>query len=109
MKGAGMDRYPVINRYKTGQNLRWIMEFRGLFVRDVQKYLGLATPQSIYHWFEGRNMPTVDNLYALSELFRVPVDTMLCGNRRTDFRYHASESFGRLYAYYDALLKRKAG
>lgn len=104
-----MENYPVINRYETGQKIKWIMRFRGMLVRDIQKYLGFATPQSVYHWFEGRNMPTIDNLYALSELFHVSVDTMLCGNRRADFRHHGNESFGRLCAYYDAFGKRKTG
>lgn len=54
---------------------------RGLTVKDIQEYLELSTPQSIYHWFDGRNLPTLDNLYALSELFEVPLDLLVCGNR----------------------------
>jgi hypothetical protein len=40
-----------------------------LNVKDIQGFLELSTSQSIYHWFDGRNLPTIDNLYALSELF----------------------------------------
>ena len=29
----------------------------------------------------GVNMPTIDNLYALSELFQVPIDAIVRGNR----------------------------
>ena len=29
----------------------------------------------------GNSLPTIDNLYALSELFQMPVDEMICGNR----------------------------
>lgn len=54
---------------------------RGLTVKDIQEYLELSTPQSIYHWFDGRNLPTLDNPYALSELFEVPLDLLVCGNR----------------------------
>jgi len=74
-------KYPVIDMARTGQNIKRIMQIKGLTVKDVQEFLGLSTPQSIYHWFDGRNLPTTDNLYALSELFHLPVDAMLIGNR----------------------------
>jgi len=32
---------------------------------------------------DGNNVPTVDNLYALSELFQVPIDAMVRGNRES--------------------------
>lgn len=58
-------KYPVIDIKKTGQNIKHIMQMRRMTVKDVQEFLELSTPQSIYHWFDGRNLPTVDNLYAL--------------------------------------------
>ena len=76
--------YPTIDTEKTGENLRNMMLRRGLTVKDIQKFLGLSAPQGIYHWFNGRNLPSVDNLYALSELFHVSMDSLLVGNR--DYR-----------------------
>lgn len=70
-------KYPVIDITKTGQNMKRIMQLKGFTVKDIQEFLELSTPQSIYHWFDGRNLPTIDNLYALSELFQIPVDAML--------------------------------
>ncbi|MBE5846640.1 MAG: helix-turn-helix transcriptional regulator [Lachnospiraceae bacterium] len=96
-------RYPVLDVVKTGQNIKKIMQARGLTVRDIQTFLGLGTPQAIYHWFEGRNAPTLDNVYALSELFRLPIDAILCGNRKNIFL--SSQTSGRrLYAYYVGIL-----
>lgn len=57
------------------------MDRRGFSVKDIQEYLGLASVQSVYHWLNGISMPTIDNLYALSELFQVTVDDMICGNK----------------------------
>ena len=71
----------VIDMKKTGQNIRRLMIIKGLKVKDLQGHLGLSTPQSIYHWFDGRSLPTVDNLYALSDLFCVTVDSLIIGNR----------------------------
>ena len=82
------------------------MEQQGFSVRDVQEYLGLATPQSIYHWISGRNLPTVDNLYALSNLFHVPVDEMLCGNRKSKYLYVPISSRNHLLFYFEKLNKR---
>lgn len=95
--------YPTIDKRKTGINLRRIMDERGMTVKDVQEYLGLACLQSIYHWLNGITMPTVDNLYALSDLFQVPVDDMLCGNRKPIYVGEKQAQFKRLYTYYDKM------
>ena len=79
-------RYPVIDIERTGQNIKHIMQMRGMTVKDIQLFLGLSTPQSIYHWLEGRNLPTLDNLYALSELFCLPIDELIKGNGKFEYR-----------------------
>ena len=73
--------FPIIDKRKTGINIRRIMDMRGLTVKDVQEYLELGSVQSIYHWINGISMPTIDNLYALSDLFHVPIDLLVCGNK----------------------------
>ena len=57
------------------------MEEKHLSVKDVQSYLGFATPQAVYHWLGGRSLPSIDNLYALSQLFQMQMDDLICGNR----------------------------
>ena len=58
----------TIDKAKTGQQIRLLMEKRGVTVRDVKNALSLACVQSVYHWLDGQSMPTLDNLYALSDL-----------------------------------------
>lgn len=72
---------PGINKKASGLKLRRIMDAQGITVKDVQQYLGLGSVQSVYHWLNGISMPTVDNLYAMSELLQVSMDEMVCGNR----------------------------
>lgn len=72
--------FPQIDKLATGINLRRIMDKQGLSVKDVQEYLGLGSVQSIYHWISGKSMPTIDNLYALSYLFHLPLEEIVCGN-----------------------------
>ena len=100
-------KYPVINIKRTGQNIKRIMRLRGFDVKDLQEFLELNTPQSIYHWFDGRNLPTMDNLYALSELFQVPVDAIIVGNRKFESRCQ-NDTYHRVLVYYEKLNELKA-
>ena len=78
------DDYPVINRKATGENLKKIMQERGITARDIQAYLNLTCVQSVYRWLDGQNMPSIDNLYALSRLFRLPMDGLVCGSKERE-------------------------
>lgn len=100
-----MQQYPILDIYKTGQKIKQIMQQQNMSVQALQKYLGLETPQSIYHWFNGRNMPSVDNLYALSELFGVPVDGLLCGNRKRNYHFEEYYVKKHLYVYYKKIME----
>ena len=71
---------PFIRTEETGRRLRSLLASRGLTVKDVQKYLGLSCPQSIYRWLDSRSLPSIDNLYALQGLFHMPMDQLLCGS-----------------------------
>ena len=102
-------RYPIIDPLKTGQNIKRIMKSRKMSVRDIQSYLELSTPQGIYHWFEGRSLPSLDNVYALSELFRMPVDMLLIGNRKYIFCMDSDSRLRRLYAYYEYIIDPGVG
>jgi len=94
---------PLINKRETGVNLRRIMDRRGVTVKDVKEYLHLTSVQSVYNWCSGLNMPTIDNLYALSQLLNVPIDAIVCGNRKPIMAEPAvleDARDRRLYAYY---------
>ena len=103
--------FPIINLRETGINLRRIMDKRGIDAKDVQKYLNLASVQSIYNWWNGTNMPTIDNLYALSALLHVSIDELVCGNRKAilpKLIVVESSRERRLCAYYKMLHEKIA-
>ena len=100
--------YPIIDKRKTGIHLRRLMEERELTVRDIQQYLELGSVQSVYHWLNGISMPTVDNLYALSELFQLPMDEIVRGNRRRESAGLEDRQRQRLQAYCAALQELRA-
>ena len=103
--------FPTIDVKETGANLRRIMDERGITAKDVQEYLNLASVQSVYYWWNGTNMPTTDNLYALSQLVRVPIDAIICGNGKTILPEPVvleTPRQRRLYAYYKRLYEIQA-
>ena len=91
---------PTIDKERTGQQIRLMMEKRGITVRDAKNALGFACVQSIYHWLDGQSLPTLDNLYALSELLKVPMDMLVCGNRSYTPEIYMSRGTERLLRYY---------
>jgi len=101
--------YPVIDMKATGRNIRRIMKLTGLRVDDVKEFLGLASSQSIYHWFDGRSIPTVDHLYALSELFSVPIDYIIIGNRSYGITERGCRFKDRIQMYYILCYEQKSG
>ena len=47
-----------------------------------------------------QSMPTLDNLYALSDLLEVPMDMLVCGNRRFTPVIIVPSGAERLFRYY---------
>lgn len=68
---------PVIDMKRTGRRIYWICKISGRSVREIQNYLHICSPQSIYNWFHGKTLPSVDNLYALSAWMWIPVNWFL--------------------------------
>ncbi len=101
--------FPLISKLETGINLRKIMDMRDISAKDIQDYLGLGCVQSVYRWLDGINMPTIDNLYALSELFQVPIDEIVRGNRAPIVSGNVVKTVdlyeNRLCAYYEKFME----
>lgn len=90
----------TIDKEKTGKQIRLLMMKRGLTVMDVKNALDLGCVQSVYHWMDGQSLPTLDNLYALSDLLKVPLDLIVCGNRRHDPVKINPTGLERVFCYY---------
>ena len=77
-------QFPVIDTKATGENIARLRQKCGLSVRDLQRYFGCEAPQAIYQWQHGQSLPSVDNLFALSELLGVPMNEILVSTNRID-------------------------
>lgn len=100
--------YPTIDLKATGIRIRQLMDERGLTVKDIRRYLNLASVQSIYHWLNGRSMPTIDNFYALSALFGTSMDSMIIGSRKRPIQIFTGRFYIRMHAYYKKALELNA-
>lgn len=69
--------YPVIDMRATGTHIKELMDAQELSVQDVQEAMGLASLQAVYRWLCGSNLPSVDNLYALSRYLNVQMEDVI--------------------------------
>ena len=60
----------VIDLVITGKNIERLLSERGLTARDVQQRLGFAERRPVYFWIQGKNLPSIDNLFMLAEMLR---------------------------------------
>ena len=70
--------FPVIDPVETGNRICSLLQTNHKSVKDVQRYLNLEYSQCIYKWLKGLSIPSIDHLLALSVLFGVPMEEILC-------------------------------
>lgn len=68
---------PQVDAIVIGQNLRRLRLSNHYSVRDIQDFFNFENPQAVYGWENGKYIPKLDNLYALSRLYGVSVDSIL--------------------------------
>lgn len=73
---------PTIDIVATGQNINALRIKADMSIKDMQQVFGFTTPQAIYKWIHGMNLPTIDNMVILAEMFNVTVDEIIAVERR---------------------------
>ena len=81
---------PVIDLKGTGAQIKRLRQINGFSVHELQQIFGFEYPQAIYAWEQGKNIPTIDNLLVLSELFDVSISDILVSSK-TEIRIYDSE------------------
>ena len=77
LRMANVVEFPVIALEATGRNIQRLRMEKRLTIREVQTYFGFEEPTAIYRWQRGENLPSLDNVVALSKLFHVTVEEIL--------------------------------
>ena len=68
---------PVLDLEATGAKIKTIMKQRGITPRQLQTILDFPYVQTVYNWFSGKNMPTLDNLVVLAQVLGVTMDDIV--------------------------------
>lgn len=72
-----MERNYKIDPKLTGERIKKLAKANNLKVREIQEACDLTSVQTVYHWFCGQSVPSIDSLVALSELLEVRIDDLL--------------------------------
>ena len=75
-----MNRYPMIDLVKTGENITRLMKLNNIKISDLQEIFGFEYPQAIYKWKRGECLPTIDNLVILATVFKTSIDKIIVTN-----------------------------
>ena len=68
---------PVLDLEATGTKIKTLMKQRGITPRQLQLILNFPYVQTVYNWFAGKNMPTLDNLIVLAKVLDVTMDDIV--------------------------------
>ena len=61
---------PVLDLAATGTKIKTVMKQKGVL-------MDFPYVQTIYNWFSGKNMPTLDNLIVLAQILGVKMDELI--------------------------------
>ena len=67
----------TVDMKKTGVHMKELFDKKNISVAEIQKKLGLKSLQSVYRWYNGEALPTVDHLYSLACMLHVPIEELL--------------------------------
>lgn len=71
-----MLNFPLIDAAATGKQIRQLREKNGLTVKELEVKLHV-TQRAIYRWEEGKSLPQIESLFALSKLLGVSITEIL--------------------------------
>ena len=68
---------PVLDLTATGTKIKTVMKQKGFSARELSVLMDFPYVQTIYNWFSGKNMPTLDNLIVLAQILGVKMDDLI--------------------------------
>ena len=69
--------FPIIDTKKTGENIKEIMKIKEVSVTSIASFLGISEKSSVYKWFRGESLPSLDNMFAISKILGVPMENII--------------------------------
>ncbi len=82
--GVRIRKIRKISKKRTGLQIRQMMTDRGITVAQIQDWLEIDSPQAVYKWLHGVNLPSVSHLHGLSQILGVKIDEILAVEEEED-------------------------
>ena len=73
-----METVKIFDLKATGERIAYFSKKKEINVRKIADFMGFVNTQAVYKWMRGESAPTIDNLVLLSQLFKVPMDDIIC-------------------------------
>ena len=67
----------MIDMKKTGKQIHSLILVNGFTVGEISDYMGFSSNRSVYKWFSGQTLPSIESLVLLADLMKVPVDDLI--------------------------------
>ena len=68
-----------VNSVAVGERIRYLRTKNRISIKEMQDFFGISR-QALNKWEQGRNLPSIDNLIALSVFFKVSLEYLLVLN-----------------------------
>ncbi len=70
----------------------------------IQHELGLRCPQAVYRWFYGKSLPTIEHLYTIAVMLKMPIDELIVVDNRDVSEKHLRD----LMQWYSRKIQEKS-
>ena len=86
-----MKKYPIermalsINMEKTGAKIKRSIKESGYTMREIMEITGVTTEQTIYKWYSGKSIPSLETQIILCRLLGLSVTELLVIDGEFDF------------------------
>lgn len=97
-----------IDAKRTGKRIKQLCEAKNITVKNIQEELNIGAFQSIYNWFSGKTLPSLDNMYRLSKMLNVAMEEMIVDNSSRiiiDFEQWKKRIPKHLLVYYSSMTR----
>ena len=95
----------IVNQEKTGMRIQELCRKNGITVKMIQHELGLKCPQAVYRWFYGKSLPTIEHLYTIACMLKMPIDELIVVDNSDVSQQHIRD----LMQWYSGKIQQKVG
>ena len=75
----------VIDYQKTGKLLKFVFGINDIKLRDILQATDITWEQSVYKWFKGQNIPTIEHFTVISGMLSLRIEDLIVRSVKCDF------------------------